>query len=180
MQIVSKRIIIRDHVQKDINLYHRLFSDERSMYFLQDIKTETISDSQKSLDIAIAETKKIDDRVNYFWGIFLKDGTYIGEIGYTVISFDNNKKNVHLGYFIHSDYWNKGYVSEAVEAVIDFAFNKNNVIKIETGCLTDNLYSEKIMLKNKFVLESYKRKHQWIKDRWYDRVEYGLLNPQYK
>ena len=180
IKIECSRLYIRDHLLEDLPGYHRIMSDKEAMFFLPDLLSETLEESRLSLKISIEESYRGDDRTKYFWGIFLKDDTYIGEIGYTVNSIDDQRyKCVHLGYFIHQDHWNKGYVSEAVAAVINFAFTSNNVIKIETGCLCNNQYSERIMVKNGFQRESYKKQNQWLECKWYDRVEYGLLRDQY-
>ena len=180
IRIETQRLIIRDHILEDLPSYHRLMSDQESMFFLPDLFSTSLEESRRTLDIAIDETNMDDDRARYFWGIFLKDKTYLGEIGYTVSSVDDlGNKNVQLGYFIQKDHWNHGYVSEAVTAVIDYAFDFDKVIKIETGCLCDNLYSERIMIKLGFQKEASKKQHQWLNGKWYDRVEYGLSCEQY-
>jgi len=178
--MMSDRIYIQSHKEQDLLNYHKLMSDKESMFFLPDLLCNTIEESKKSLAIAINEASFGEKRMKYFWGIFLKDGTYLGEIGYTVVSIDHlNNKCVNLGYFIYKDYWNKGYVSEAVKEVLHFAFNIDNVVKIETGCLIDNVYSERIMIKLGFNKESHKKKSRWLNGKWIDRVEYGFTKEQY-
>lgn len=180
IKLETKRLTIRDHIFEDLPEYHELISNEEDMYYLEDIKTNKIDESESSLTEAIRESESGEMREKYFFAITLKDGSYVGEIGYTVNSRDSwNRKNVHLGYFIKKDYWNRGYVTEALLAITDFAFNKNNVLKIETGCLSDNLGSEKVMIKTGFIKESYKPVHQWLKGKWHDRVEYGLTLEDY-
>lgn len=180
MKLTGKRIIIREHKEEDLEFYHYLMSDPESMFYLQDLKTSNLDESRISLNIAIEEAKKGSDRTKYFWGIFLTDETYIGEIGYTLSSMDDNgSKCVNLGYFIHRDYWNNGYVSEALKLVIDYAFKIDSVIKIETGCLTGNKYSERLMQKTGFIREAYKRNHQFMSGKWYDRVEYSLFKEDF-
>lgn len=175
IRIETARLIIRDHLPDDLQAYHELISSEREMYYLQDIRTDSFTESEASLMEAVAESQMGKKRTKYFLGIFLKDGSYVGEIGYTVSSRDDeDRKNVHLGYFINKDYWNRGLVTEAVKAIQAFAFGNNNVIKIETGCLADNGGSEKVMIKTGFKKEAFKPKHQWLHSKWHDRVEYGL------
>jgi ribosomal-protein-alanine N-acetyltransferase len=50
---------------------------------------------------------------------------------------------VHLGYFIKEKHWDKGYTTEAVKRIIEFAFNENNVYRIHTGCHKENNNMEK-------------------------------------
>lgn len=176
--IKSDRLYIRDHKIEDLEPYHRLISDRESMLYLPDLYSSKKIESERSLRSAIDESLLGKERKNFFFGIFLKDGTYLGEIGYTVTSVDNlGEKMVHLGYFIYRDFWNMGYVSEAVGIVIDYAFKDGHVRKIETGCLVLNKYSERIMKKFGFQRETYKKDHQFLDGRWMDRVEYGLFSP---
>ena len=61
---------------------------------------------------------------------------------------------VHLGYFILAKYWNNGFTTEALKRVVEFAFEENNVYRISTGCVKENIGSEKVMLKNGFIKEA--------------------------
>jgi [ribosomal protein S5]-alanine N-acetyltransferase len=175
IEILSERLVIRDHIIEDILEYHELISDKNNMFFIQDLMSHSIEETKNILQKIIDDSNNYD-RKKYFWGVFLKDKTYIGEIGYTVASTDNTgKSRVNLGYFIKKDFWNQGFTSEALKAVIDFAFNKNEVQKIELGCLVDNIASEKVMVKCGFKREAYKINHTWLNNKWMDRVEYGML-----
>jgi ribosomal-protein-alanine N-acetyltransferase len=181
MKIETNRLMIRDHRMEDLEGYFGLLSDKQSMFFLPDIYCASIEEAHRSLEDAIIQSKLERGRERYFFGIFLLDGTYLGEIGYTVFAQDDQGcKLVQLGYFISKEFWNQGFVSEAVLAIIDYAFHSGDVIKIETGCLLANRYSEKIMLKFGFTREAFKKNHQWLEGKWYDRVEYGLLIENYK
>ncbi len=181
IEISTERLFIRDHKPEDIREYHRLISDPEVMFFLPDLLSTSLLFSQKSLDEAITESAMGKERTKYFFAIFLKTGEYVGEIGYTVTSKDReNGKSVHLGYFSLKVYWGKGIMSEAVKAVVDYAFGRGNVVKVETGCLAGNKGSEKVMIKAGFIREAYKKSHQFLGGKWMDRVEYGLVSPNHR
>lgn len=176
----TERLYIRDHKLIDLEPYHRLLRDNVSMKFLPDIKSNSLEESKVSLNVAIDEATKKESRTMYFLGIFLKDNTYVGEIGYTLIDTDSRGlKRVHLGYFIHREFWNRGIVSEALAIVLDFAFTSDSVGKVETGCLTENIYSERLMIKNGFSKENFIGHHTELDGVFYDRVEYSLTHDQY-
>lgn len=180
VRIETKRLIIRDHILEDLEPLHNLLSDNEVMYFLPDIKTRTIEESKSDLNEAIIEAKKGKDRLKYYFAIFDKNNSYIGEIGYSIISSNpSGDKNVHLGYFIHKKYWRKGITTEAIRALIEYAFIIGNVHKIETGCLKDNIASEKIMIKCGFTREAEKIDYMFLDGKWRDRVEYRLLKKEY-
>ncbi len=180
VKIKTKRLTIRDHIPEDLESLHNLLSDEEVMYYLPEIKTNTIEESKSDLDQAIIEAKKGKDRLKYYFAILDKNNNYIGEIGYSVInSSPGGDKNIHLGYFIHKKCWGKGITTEAVRAIIEYAFLSGNVHKIETGCLRDNIASEKIMIKCGFTREAEKKDYLFLDGKWRDRVEYGLLKKEY-
>src|SRR5215471_6979159 len=117
----TERLIIRDLCISDLENHHKLISDNNVMKYLQDIKTNSIEESKENLLRAINDIKS-ENRKLYFFLIENKlTNEFIGEIGYTVTKNTPYGKLVHLGYFIKENYWNKGYVTEALKRVIKFA-----------------------------------------------------------
>lgn len=179
IKLETSSLIIRDHIEEDINSLHKLLSDKKTMYYLQDIRTQTLDESKQNLYEAIKESK-LENRKKYFFAITMKEtNEYIGEIGFTVLIDCSYGKVVELGYFILPGYWGKGIVTEAAKEVIDYAFNELNVIKIETGCIEDNIGSEMIMKKLGMIKEAELKKHVLLDSKLYDRVEYRLLKEEW-
>jgi [ribosomal protein S5]-alanine N-acetyltransferase len=174
IEIQTKRLLIKDHSIEDLSEYHQLISNEKNMSFIPYLLSHSIDDTKASL-LRIIEDAKTRDRKMYYFGIFLKNKTYVGEIGYSVNTIDpTGAKKVNLGYFIIQKFWNKGITTEAVKAVMEFAFKKNNVQKIELGCNAANVASEKVMIKCGFKKEAYKKNHSLVNSTWINRVEYGM------
>ena len=55
-----------------------------------------------------------------------KDHKIIGAIGL----HDRGDDKAELGYWLGTQFWNNGYVTEAAKAVIDFGFNELHLNKI--------------------------------------------------
>lgn len=104
----------------------------------------------------------------------------LGEIGFTkkIESIFGNVMD--LGYFIKEVYWGKGIVTEASKAVICYAFNNLNTIKIEAGCVSDNKGSECVMKKLGMIKEAEFKSHVLLDNKFYDRVEYRLLKEEWE
>lgn len=180
VKLDTNRLIIRDHIDGDIASMHVLLSDEKAMYYLQDIKTNNLDESKQNLYEAIKEAQ-LENRTKYFFAIIEKEtNEYVGEIGFTVIINSLEGKVVNLGYFILPRYWGRGIVTEAAEAVIEYAFCETNTIKIETGCIKENIGSERVMQKVGMVKEAELKKHVLLYSCLQDRVEYGLLKEEWK
>ena len=180
IKLFTERLIIRDYVVDDLNNHHELLSDDTVMYYLQDIKTKNIEESKENLMTVLNDLNSNDRRRYHFVIEKISGNEFIGGIGYTVIDNTPYGKLVHMGYFIKQNYWNKGYTTEALKKVVEFAFLENNVYRINTGCLKDNLYSEKIMQKCGFIKEAEFKEYVYHDGKYKDRVEYRLLKKEWK
>ena len=180
IKIFTDRLIIRDFNINDLENHHKLMSNNIVMYYLQDIKKNSIEESEENLNKTINDINS-KDRKYYFFIIENKiTNEFIGEIGYTVLSNTPCGKLVDLGYFVNEKYWNKGYTTEALKQVIEFAFEKNNVYRIKTGCIKENIGSEKVMQKNGFIKEGEFKEYVFHDGKLKDRVQYRLLRNEWK
>jgi 8-oxo-dGTP diphosphatase len=62
----------------------------------------------------------------------------------------HDKSLFDLGYWIARRYWNKGIATEAVFAIIDFAYEQLGASGITASCHEENQRSEKVLLKANF------------------------------
>jgi ribosomal-protein-alanine N-acetyltransferase len=180
IKLYTDRLLIRDQIIEDLESYHELFSDNNLMKYLQDIKTKTIEESQENL---LNEIEEYGTKDRKLYGLRIENkltNEHIGQIGYTVMENTSYGKLVHMGYFIKEKYWNKGYMTEAVKRVIEFAFNENNVYRIHTGCHKENVASEKVMQKCGFIKEAEFKEYVLHEGKLKDRVEYRLLKNEWK
>lgn len=83
------------------------------------------------------------------WMIELKDGTHIGELCFK--GLDPNGIT-EIGYGISDAYQNNGYATEAVKAVLDWAFHAPNVTAIEAETEDENTASKRVLEKCGFRL----------------------------
>jgi ribosomal-protein-alanine N-acetyltransferase len=171
----TERLIIREHEVSDLEAHHRLISNDEVMYFIQDIKTNSIQETKDNLEFAI-EQSRLEKRTCYFFAVVEKNtNDHIGSVGFTILDNESGG-NAELGYFIHKQFWGKGFTTEAVKAVIEYGFETVGLKKITTGCVYDNQSSEHIMKKMGMFKEAHKYHHISIDGVWRDRVEYGLYN----
>ena len=179
IKLETARLNIRDPKPEDLLDWHRLMSDEKTMYYLQDIMTHSLEESKKNLMEAVADIEN-PKRTKYFLAIELKENRdFVGSIGYTVTDNTPAGKMVHAGYFILPEYHSKGYVSESLHELLRFAFEENSVYRFETGCLVDNISSERVMQKNGMVREGYFMACEWHDGRYKDRVTYRMLKSEW-
>ena len=102
---------------------------------------ENREETARFLENAAAEWKKEAPNC-YEFGIFFEE-KHIG--GMTVYIFD--EKTTELGWILHRDYWNRGFVTEAAKAAIDFSVNELGRNRIIACCDSENPASYRVMEK---------------------------------
>lgn len=176
----TERLILRDYVESDFDAYFRLKNDDRTMYYLQDIKLDSVADARVEFDDVLKDAAE-PCRKYFFLHMELKEThEQVGSIGYTVIADTSVGKIVHLGYFTYPKFWGSGYTSEALQTVLTFAFTYNNVYRVTTGCLAENLGSERVMQKNGMIKEAEHIDYEWHDGKMKTRVEYRLLRKEWE
>ena len=179
IRLETDRLILRDHRPADLATHHALFSDEAAMRYLRDIQTHSIKESDVNLQFAMREIGALD-RAHVFLRMEDKQtGAHIGEIGYTVSAFTPLGKLADLGYFTYPRFWNKGYTTEAVKAILSYAFTLDGVVRMSVGCLTENTGSERVMQKCGFIREAEFKQFVWHEGSLKDRVVYRLLTNEW-
>ena len=84
--------------------------------------------------------------------VFLKEsGEFIASSGLHKIDWDIRK--FEIGYWIDSRYSGKGYITEAVQGITDFAITELNARRIEIRCDAKNVKSRAIPERLGFMLE---------------------------
>jgi len=167
--IKTDRLVLRDYKETDLNDMHQLWSDEKTMFYLDDILCSTIEDTIKYLKIGM-------DNLDGHYFCICEKGTdhFIGSIGYTISSITPLGKIVHMGYMLKPEYHGRGYMTEATKKVIEFAFTNDDCIRITTGCLKEHEASRKVMEKAGFKKEGERSKAQYHDGIMKDRLEYAI------
>jgi ribosomal-protein-alanine N-acetyltransferase len=106
------------------------------------------------------------------WGITKKpNDRIIGTCGVTPRS--NGRGG--LGYDLSRDYWRQGIMTEALNAIISFAFETMELNRLEALVMPGNLPSEQLLLKLGFTEEGILREYAFYKDRFHDLKSFSIL-----
>lgn len=100
-----------------------------------------------------------NDPGSHLFGIFLKEnGRHIGnaKVGFINPYYKTGQVSLFIG---EKQFWNKGFSTEVVRALNQFAFKKLGLQRLEAGCYEDNLGSLRVFLKSGYVVEGFKRSH---------------------
>lgn len=111
----------------------------------------------------------------FLFGIFhTREKIHIGNIKLGPINW--NHLTAEIGILIgEKSYWGRGYASEAISLLSDFAFNEIKLKKLTAGCYEQNIGSFKAFLKEGFIEEG-RLKSQWLyNEKRYDGVILGKV-----
>lgn len=116
------------------------------------------------------------------YAIVLKDeDILIGTISLYHTALRKYNKAKSLGFSLASAYWNRGYMTEAVQLMMDYAFTKTDCLILEVGHHVDNYRSKRVVEKCGFnydgTLCSYKKLYD---GRVIDACFYSMTKEEYE
>lgn len=88
------------------------------------------------------------------WAITLKETQQlIGSIGIIPDPTRENQQVRMLGYWLDEAHWGKGFMTESVQAVLNYGFNNLQLSLISANCYPHNKRSQQVLERNGFVYE---------------------------
>jgi len=81
----------------------------------------------------------------------------------------------NLGYWIGPNHARQGYMTEAVSALVEFAFDEMELSRIEAACLPENKPSRGLLERCGFKYEGVAQSYLQIAGRWRTHVLYANL-----
>jgi ribosomal-protein-alanine N-acetyltransferase len=148
-----------------------MLSDPQSMKYWSDQPISNIEDATRVLE----KDLESDARGNSMcWSVFLNgQDRMIGKC--ILFQFSQANQRAEIGYILNRKYWRQGLMQQALEAVIEFAFNTLKLHRIEADVDTENTGSLGILEKLGFQREGLFRDRWRVYDEWQSSVMLGLL-----
>ncbi|MGB1017977.1 MAG: GNAT family N-acetyltransferase [Chitinophagales bacterium] len=121
--------------------------------------------------------KTFKENTQYTFGIYLKETQeFIGGIG---LILDHKNKKASLGYWVAVPFWNKGFMTEAVNTIIDFGFKNLHLNKIFAQHLVENEASGRVMQKAGMLLEGTLAEHHLKNEKYRTVNQYRVLRSEF-
>lgn len=134
--------------------------------------------SSANADVWFDEIQKAQGNTHIRLGIFLLDGTVIGDIALQDI--DPQNRSCTLGYGLTKlEYRGKGYATDAAKTILRYGFCHLGFERIASGTQENNIGSQRVLEKCGFKLERRERKVKYFAGKRHDRLLYGLLANEY-
>lgn len=116
-----------------------------------------------------------DDQGYAFFIVHKAEGTLLGSV-----TLSNVRRGVSqsaaVGYWIGLPHTNKGYMTDAVEALAKFGFGSLGLHRLEAACMPSNAASARVLEKAGFRPEGTARKFLKIDGVWQDHDLYARVS----
>lgn len=170
-ELISNRLILRKFSQGDSKEIFEGFRNQKEFLYYTNKNPVTLEEQRNSLkDI----DEKYKDNNYYNWLITLKDTKQI--IG--AINFNVNLRNdsVMFNYAIDNRFTGQGYMTEVLNLVKNFAFEKMKVHRFEGGCAVTNIASKRVMEKCELIQEGILKDYIKLSDGYHDMYMFAIVN----
>ncbi|MBC7933762.1 MAG: GNAT family N-acetyltransferase [Rhizobacter sp.] len=170
--LTTERLLFRELLPTDSDQVYKLRSNPTAMQFLD---KAPLTSKEEALDLISKIKNGVETNDCITWAIALKEepDILIGTIGYWRIVKEHYR--AEIGYMLLPQYFNKGYMTEAINKLNDYAFNEMNLHSIEANINPANAASEAILLKTGFIKEAYFKENYYYNGAFIDSVIFSLV-----
>jgi RimJ/RimL family protein N-acetyltransferase len=152
--------------ESDLEFLYGVVNDPRVWPSLQQSEPLTMADEREFYEGVV----NADGETHL---LICHDRTPVGIVGLNGV--DPNWGVAELGYYVEPDSQGHGYATEAVDLLVDYAFDQRRLAKLEADALASNEGSQAVLEKNGFVEEGRFRGHAHVDGERVDVLRYGLL-----
>jgi RimJ/RimL family protein N-acetyltransferase len=135
----------------------------------------------ESVEVKISHLRRFranfDQDVEYVFGIFNLQETRL--LGGTGLHRRVGPNALEIGYWIHKDYLNRGFATEASAALTRVAFELHRVERVEIHCATENVRSAAVPRKLGYTHEATLKDRSTFYDHKCDQLVWSLFAGDY-
>jgi [ribosomal protein S5]-alanine N-acetyltransferase len=106
------------------------------------------------------------------------DGVLVGTC--TLFQFHTASRRAEIGYVLGRPYWGSGYMHNALQALLRYAFQTLDLNRLEADIDPRNLASARTLERLGFQKEGYLRERWIVNDEVSDTYLYGLLSREWQ
>jgi len=171
MEIVTKRLMLRELRESDLESVAALYSDAVFQRYEGELQSK---DEIAQGFQAVLELARQEPRERYILAVTIPPDDSL--CGYIDLKERNRSiREWGIGWGIHPALWGRGYAAEAARAVLRFTFEELKAHRVMAACHADNLASVRVMEKLGMKFEARRRAVRWLNEQWWDGLEYAIL-----
>lgn len=134
-------------------------------------------DQARNMLVGAIERAKASPRLEYYLAVALPEDDRL--VGFARLGL-SGVQAAKLGYAIGADHWRRGYATDAVHAMLTFAFDTLRLHRVTAAIGPDNQPSLALVERLGFTREGYLRDHVFTNEAWRDSILYSILAGEFK
>jgi [ribosomal protein S5]-alanine N-acetyltransferase len=173
-QLETRNLILREMRPADAAAVFQIFADDEVTRYYD---LATLTSIEQASQLIARQAERFTQQAGLRWGITQKGhDTVIGTCGYM---FHKPSFRAELGYDLAQPYWGCGIMSEALQAIIRFGFEKLAVNRFQALVMPGNVASVKLLQKLGFQEEGVLREYAHFKEASHDLHCFSLLKKEF-
>lgn len=174
--IETERLVLRKPTYDDVQQLFDMSQDEDVMLYYGKEPYVKLDQATKEIDWFLKIWK---EGTGTRWIISLKDGEdFIGEIGF--YEYEKKHKKAEIGYKLAKEYWRKGYMSEALEAMLGYMYDNLDINRVQALVDPRNPPSYLLLEKYGFKQEGTLRDYEFERGGYVDLIMLSILRKEWE
>jgi len=168
----TSRLNLNPLTLKDTKLIYEFNSDPAALrYVARDPFTNLEQAENKTQEYI----NTFNEKTGIWWAFSLKDTNVV--IGYGgIFHISETDNSAEIGYGLLQPYWGKGYISEIVYSLVNYAFKKAQLHRLYAIVQPGNEASIKVLQNNGFKQEGILKESSFARQKYFDNILFGLIN----
>jgi len=173
--IEAERISLRSIEESDLDQLYAIFADPKVMRYWSTLPLESIEEARTLLEEIQTGNQQ---RTMLKWGVALKEtDIMIGTV--TLFHLEPSQGRAEIGYAQARAYWGHGYIHEALQSLLTYAFEEMKLRRVEADVDPRNGASIKTLERLGFQKEGFLRERWHVGGEIQDALFYGLLEREW-
>ncbi len=174
--ITTPRLSLRWIDEDDIDGLYYVFSDPRVMRYWS---SPPLANRQAAAELQREIATGNENGTMMKWGLALRENnSLIGTA--TLFNLDLSNGRAELGYALGRAHWGKGYMQEALQALLAHAFEVLELRRLEADVDPRNQASIRTLERHGFQREGFLRERWHVNGEIQDAIFYGLLRREWQ
>lgn len=174
--ITTPRVVLRWISEDDIDGLYEVFSDPQVMRYWS---TVPLPNREAAAELQREIAAGNENNRMFKWGLALRESnSVIGTTTLFNLNLDNGR--AEIGYAMGRAHWGKGYMNEALGALVSHAFDVMNLRRLEADVDPRNAASIRTLERLGFQREGFLRERWHVNGEIQDAIFYGLLRREWE
>jgi len=173
--LTTNRLFLRSIMPGDAEALFAIRSDVETMKYFGQEPYESLDETKDAIRLM---EERYTRKEALRWGItLLGEDRLIGSC--TLFHFDEDFHRAETGYELNRAFWGKGFMTEAMAAILTFGFRELGLHRVEAVIDIANERSKNLLLKLGFTYEGNLRQRFPFRGDFLDEHYFGLLKDEW-